>query len=79
MDFIHYIWMAINVGNTIYVNRNRIGKFLLKYKAGRVFLAIVMLPFWIVLLYKFLKMTEDPLWIKIMTKINAQKKISDYC
>ncbi|MGC1425851.1 MAG: hypothetical protein WA833_04015 [Nitrosotalea sp.] len=63
----------------IYVHRNRITNFLLKYKAGKIFLGIILAPYFMVLFVILYKMVKDPEWARLMTKINAQKKISDYC
>jgi|GEM_PF-4640207 len=76
---LHEIWTICSIGNTIYTDRNRIGKLLLKNKIGRIILAVVMLPFFVYLLYGVHKMYKDPQFIKIIAKINAQKKISDFC
>lgn len=76
---LQHIWWAYNFSNTIYIHRNRITNFLLKYKAGKIFLGIVLSPFLIALVLILYKMVQDPEFQKILAKVNAQKKISDYC
>lgn len=70
--------MVFSIGNMIYAHRNRITNFLLEYKAGKILLGIVLAPFFMVLFVVLYKMYQDPEMRRIVAKVNAQKKISDY-
>ena len=78
MDFIQILSWISFAGNTLYAHRNRTTKFLLKYKIGKIFLGIVFAPFFMVLIVMLYRMAKDPEWARIMVKINAQKKITDF-
>ena len=74
----HEAFTICSIGYNLYKNRNRICKFLRKYKIGRVILGIVLLPFFAFVFYTLYKMCQDPEFIKMLARVNAQKKISDY-
>jgi hypothetical protein len=75
---IHEILSIYGISSAIYTHRNRLLKFLLKYKIGKIFLGIIFAPFFIVLSVVLYKMYQDPEMRRIIANVNAQKKISDF-
>lgn len=75
MDYQIISWISFAV-NTLYTHRNRILKFLLKYKAGKIFLGIVFAPFFLCVMFILIDLyKKNP---DLLKKYNTQKKITDF-